>query len=348
MGWIRRLFGGEASTPLFDLDRPRMETPPPRPFVCRVASRSERGVAYTVEVDEADTWTCTCPDYLRERAVPRPRYFCKHCISVGYITGLKEPKRWRRRGGGEWLIGEIVTLENGTSRMQVDGFVTRRELCEVHDMTSVLIRTFLPAPDEDAVFQSSDGENDGGCALYAEDRVKTVLNSVEYVAEREKTERRRENAKKGSDKRAATLARKGASKKKAEADARAVFGGGVYLVRCAYTYGWREYGVYARDTDHARALMDKWFQSEEGRSESTDLHEEAVDEYQSEMEDYRELKRDAIPGEELHKPERPKKGEFKLTIEAVTKSELDMANYEMEEVCFENEGGGWLARRMGE
>ena len=61
----------------------------------------------------------------------------------------------------------------------------------------------------------------------------------------------------------------------------------------------------------------------------------------STTEDYRELKRDAIPGENLRKPERPKKGEFRLMLEAVTESELDPADYEMEDVCFENEGGGW-------
>ena len=146
MGWIRRLLGAQSSIPVFDRDSPRLKTPPRRPFVCRVASRSERGVTYTVEVDEADTWTCTCPDFTHERDVPgRPRYFCKHCISVGYITGLKRPKRWRRRGGGEeWLVGEILTLDDGTSRMQVDGFVTSRELYEVHDMTPALVKK-IPA-----------------------------------------------------------------------------------------------------------------------------------------------------------------------------------------------------------
>ena len=224
--------------------------------------------------------------------------------------------------------------------MSVDGYVTSRELYEVHGMTPALIKKFLPEHDEQAVF-----EDGGGCVLYSTGQVSAVLKSPKYLVEREKTERRRESgrrsAQKGAAKRAATLARKRELEDKAEADARAAFGGGVYLVRCAYTYGWREYGVYARDTDHARALMDKWLRSEEGRSESTDLHEGAVEEYQSEMEDYRELKRDAIPGEELRKPERPKKGEFRLTIEAVTKSELDTVDYEMEEVCFENEGGGW-------
>ncbi len=224
--------------------------------------------------------------------------------------------------------------------MSVNGYATRRELYEVHGMTPALVKKFLPEPDEQAVF-----EDGGGCTLYSADRVNAVLKSPNYVVEREKTEQRREigrrNAQKGAAKRAATLARKRELADKEEADARAAFGGAVYLVRCAYAHGWREYGVYVKDADHARTLMDKWLRSEDGRRESTDLHEEAVQEYESDMEDYRELKRDALPGEELQKPIRPKKGEFRLTIGAVAASELDAANYEIEEVCFENEGGGW-------
>ena len=345
MGWIRRLLGAQSSIPVFDRDSPRLKTPPRRPFVCRVASRSERGVTYTVEVDEADTWTCTCPDFTHERDVPgRPRYFCKHCISVGYITGLKRPKRWRRRGGvEEWLVGEILTLDDGTSRMQVDGFVTSRELYEVHDMTPALVKKFLPTPDEEAVFQSSDGdgEDEGGCSLYSEVRVNTVLNSVEYLAERQETERRREGARKGNAKRAATMARKRALEEKAEAEARVAFGGSIYLARCVYAYGWREYSVYAKDAEHARLLVEKWLRSEDGRSETTELHEDAVSEYQSAMEDYRDEKRSGTPDEELSRPRKPKKDEFRLKLEAVTKTDLDTTDYEIETVDWESEGRGW-------
>lgn len=257
-------------------------------------------------------------------------------------TGTPAParRRWHTASDGRWLTGELVKLSDGSRRMSVDGYVTSRELHEVHGMSPALIKKFLPDHDEQAVF-----EDGGGCVLYSAERVGAVLKSPKYLKEREKTERRREigrrSAQRGLAKRAATLANKRELEEKAEADARAVFGGGVYLVRCAYTYGWREYGVYARDTDHVRALMDKWLRSEEGRSESAELHEDAVEQYQLEMDDYRELKRDAIPGEELRKPERPKKGEFRLTIESAMESELDPADYEMEEVCLENEGGGW-------
>ena len=260
--------------------------------------------------------------------------------SLGYLTGTKRRRRWHAASDGRWLTGALVKRSDRSWRMSVDGYVTSRELHEVHGMTPALIKKFLPDHDEQAVF-----EDGGGCVLYSAERVGAVLKSPKYLEEREKTERRgeigRRSAQKGAAKRAATLAKKRELEEKAEADARAAFGGGVYLVRCAYTYGWREYSVYARDTDHARALMDKWLRSEEGRSESTELHEDAIEEYQSEMEDYRELKRDAIPGEHLRKPERPKKGEFRLTLEAVTESDLDPADYEMEDVCFENEGGGW-------
>ena len=260
--------------------------------------------------------------------------------SLGYVAGARRRRRWHAASDGRWLTGELVKLNDGSWRMSVDGYVTSRELREVHGMTPALIKKFLPDHDEQAVF-----EDDGGCVLYSAARVGAVLKSPKYLVEREKTERRREigrrSAQKGAAKRAATLAKRRELQEQAEAEARAAFGGGIHLVRCTYTYGWREYAVYARDTDHARTLMDKWLRSEEGRSESTELHEDAVEEYQSEMDDYRELKRDAIPGEDLRKPEKPKKREFGLTVEAVTESELDTADYDMEEVCFENEGGGW-------
>ena len=262
-------------------------------------------------------------------------------ISRLFGTGPKKPKRWRRRGGGGWLTGEILTLDNGTSRMRVDGFVTSRELYEVHDMTRAQIKKFLPAPDEYAVFQSSDGEDEGGCALYAENRVKTVLNSAEYLAKREKTERRRESARKGNAKRAATLTQKREVEEKAETEARAAFGGDIYLARCVYTYGWRQYSVYAKDAEHAGLLMDKWLKSEDGRSETAELHEDAVSDYQSAMEDYRDEKRVGALDDELRRPRKPKKNEFRLTLQAVTKTDLETEEYDIEAVEWESEGGGW-------
>ena len=252
-------FESNVATPIFDEYSPNMATPPSLPFKCRVASQTKHGLTYTVNVDEFDNWSCTCPDFRHERDVPgRPRYFCKHCITVGHITGLKRPKRWRRQSGGkDWLIGEILTLENGNTRMQVDGFVTKSELYDVYDMTKRLIEKFLPAPDEGAVFWSFDDDEVGGCDLYDENRVKTLLKSTEYLVEKEKTDRARERSRKGNAKRKATLARKRALEEQARAEARNAFGGSIYVARYTYTYGWREYGVYARNEDHAKTLMNR-------------------------------------------------------------------------------------------
>lgn len=343
MGWIKNFFRTQPATPIFDEYSPQFTTPPVLPFVCRVVSQSRPSVTYTVNVDLGDNWTCTCPDFAREHNVlGRSRYFCKHCITIGYITGLKRPKRWRRSSGGkEWLIGEILTLGNGSSRMTVDGYVTKSELRDVYDMTPRLIEKFFRIPDEEAVFPSMDGEYRGECELYDENRVKSVVNSAEFLEEKEKTERARESARKGNAKRAETLARKRAMAEKARAEAREAFGGCIYVVRCTYSYGWHEYGVYARDLEHARQLVEQWFRTDEGQYESSQLYEDAVDDYQCEMDEYRELMRDSSLGEELQKPERPKKRDFKLVIEDVSKSELDVADFEIEEILLTDHGGRW-------
>ena len=222
---------------------------------------------------------------------------------------------------------------------------------EVHGMTTTQIERFLPTPAEEALFYSSDGESGSGCALYTENHVNAVLNSVEYHAEREKTERRRAAARKGNVKQAATRALKRAITEKARAEARAAFGGGIYLARCVYTYGWQEYGVYAKDVEHAQILMEQWLRSDYGQSEMTTLHADAVSNYQSAMEDYRDATKDyrdekkaGISDEELglSRPKtKPKKTEFKLSVETITKSNLDPEDFEIEEVQFQNATDGW-------
>ena len=162
---------------------------------------------------------------------------------------------------------------------------------------------------------------------------------------------RREAARKGSVKRAATLARKRAIAEKARAEARAAFGGGIYLARCVYTYGWQEYGVYAKDAEHAQFLMEQWLRSDDGKSEITTLHEDAVSNYQSAMEDYSDVIKDyraekkaGVSDEELDLS-RPKtklrKTEFKLSVKTITKSNLDTKDFEIEEVQFHDASDGW-------
>ena len=87
--------------------------------------------------------------------------------------------------------------------------------------------------------------------------------------------------------------------------------------------------------------MEKWLRSEEGRNETTELHDDAISEYQLAMEDYRDEKRYGTLDEELSRPRKPKKDEFRLKLDTVTKTNLDTADYEIEAVEFESENGGW-------
>ena len=160
----------------------------------------------------------------------------------------------------------------------------------------------------------------------------------------EEAERRREGARKGSVKRATTLARKRALDDKARAEARAAFGGDIYLARCVYTYGWQEYGVYAKDAEHAQFLVKQWLRSDDGQSEMTTLHADAISNYQSAMEDYRDEKKAGISDEELglSRPQtKPKKTEFKLSVKTITKSNIDTKDFEIEEVQFHDASDGW-------
>ena len=319
-------------------DSPMLESPPALPYVCRVPSQSCVGIEYTVKIDSKGNWSCTCPDFKWKRARSErwQYYYCKHCNSVGKLTGLKQPRRWRAKNGNHWLVGEILKLDDGSSRMTVDGYVTSRELYELHDMTPALVRKFLPTPDEVALFRGEDG-----CDLYDESRVRDVLKSRIYLDEREKTERRRKAARKGAKKRAATLAANRALEEAAEAKRRDEFGGSVWLSRCHYKYGWLELGTYARDMDHARTLLSRWLRSDEGRDETTRLYEDAVAEYEACMEDYRGELREGTPVSQLSRPRKPVRGEFVVRLGKVMASRLHTADYGIEDVQIEQEDDGW-------
>ena len=256
-------------------------------------------------------------------------------------TKLAKRMRWRRDGGGAWLTGGLVELDDGSFRMTVDGFVTSREVYEVHNLTPALIKKFFPEPDATALFGDED-EIEGRCDLYARDRVTDILNTEDFRSEWAKTKRRREGARKGKAKREATLARNRAIAEQEEAEARAAFGGYVYAVRCTYDYGWIELSVWARDSGHANTLVSGWIRSEDGRQTKDDLFDDAVINYKDAMEEYRE---DAcyglLPGESLHKPARPKKTEFALSVESIQRTGLNTEDRGMEEVYVEKESEGW-------
>ena len=103
---------------------------------------------------------------------------------------------------------------------------------------------------------------------------------------------------------------------KTRAEARVSFGGAIYLVRCVYPYGWAECSVHAKNDEHARSLMEQWFRSDDGRIVARNLYNYALEELN------------------LSQSRRPGKAEFQFTIEAVTKSDLNTADFEIESVEF--------------
>ena len=302
-------------------------------------------------VDENDNWSCTCLDYRRERLrLSRQRYFCKHCIRVGQDTGLKDPKRWRAKYSGEWLVGEMVTIEYNDgktdARMSVDGYLTTREIREVHQMPEELAQKYLldAGPDEVAIFGYGDEARDGA-ELYEKARVLGVTGTQQYQDESVEIQRKWEGEREAREKRSAAMkaawVRRREREATEEAKRRAAFGGRVWIARCVYTYGWLEYGVYAKDADHARKLMTNWLKSDEGKEDRERLYDDAICEHGDLMEMYREDRKTGIPVSELNRPPKPLKRDFALHLEETIKtSDIDTARFQIEEVLHLREGGG--------
>ena len=336
MRWLRKLFSPKL--PLFDPNSPQPHTPPELPFGCRVKSSEKASRNYVVSVDENNNWSCTCPDFKREIQVPdRPRYFCKHCIRVANWTGLMRPMRWKRRTGDGWLIGEIENLSHDNSRMKVDGYYTSRELYETLQLTPALTKKFFPQPDEEAVSFNRDGYETFSCDLYVQENVNRVLQSDDFRNEWEKTQRRREAARKSESKRRATLERKYKEAEEEEARIRSEFGGAIFRVRSSCIHGWHECNAYAKDAVHARTLVEKWLKTQEGKDEASEMYEEALENFQEAKEEYSDAIRYLeYSKEELISPVRPKKSEFKLEIQSVSATNADISEFLPEDVEPEN------------
>ena len=325
------------------------------PFACRVESHSRAGVFYTVTVDGNNHWSCTCPDYRRESLrLGRQRYFCKHCIRIGQDTGLKEPKRWRAKHSGEWLVGEMVAVEyddgNADVRMSVDGYLTTREIREVLQMPEELAQEYLfdAGPDEVAIFGYGDEARDGA-ELYEEARVLSVMGTQHYQDESVEIQRNWEEGREAREKRSAAMkaawVRRREREAAEEAKRRAAFGGRVWIARCVYTYGWLEYGVYAKDADQAKKLMTRWLRSDEGKEDRERLYDDAICEHCDLMETYREDRNMGVSTSALNRPPKPLKRDFALHLEERIKtSDIDTAKFQIEEVLHLREGGGWYEK----
>ena len=234
--------------------------------------------------------------------------------------------------------------------MSVDGYLTTREIHEVHQMPEALAQKYLfdAGPDEVAIFGYGDEARDGA-ELFAEARVLDVLGTQQYKDESAESQRKWNAGREAREKRSAAMKAAWARRREREAaeDAqrRAAFGGRVWVARCVYTHGWVEYGVYAKDADHARKLMTRWLRSDDGKEDRERLYDDAICEHEDLMEMYREDRKIGIPANELTRPPRPLKRDFALHLEeTVKKSNINSATFEIEEVQSLGEGGGWYEK----
>ena len=338
MGWFKNVFSpgwfnnAFADTPAFDTWSDKLQHPPELPYRCYVTVDGESPDSrHVVVADHTKRWTYTCPDFRQGNAdASRERYYCEHIVYAGYITGIHHPMRWRREGSNAYLIGELVRLPNGSLRMSVDGFVTNRELDEVHRLTPALKKRFLP-PEPDAIALFGDeGDEEGTCALFALDRVTAVLNSEEFGIAWAKTEQRRA----AWHKREALRVRIQALAEKKAVEARAEFVEHVFAVRCTYVDGWIDLSVWAKDTEHAKSLVGRWLGSEDYPKTRDNIYKNAVASFKVAMEEYRNLARYGTDG--LYKPVRPKKVASNLSIAAIQETTMGTAHREWEKVEWES------------
>ena len=290
------------------------------------AAYEELGKAIKSETQRRSAWQT-----LLDR---RNGLLCGDVVDAGAVCFGEFSMRWIRR-----LLGSIQSFDRDAApeREEADAAPEREEADA--------------APEREEADAAPEREEADAAPEREEADAAPEREEADAAPEREEAARRREAARKGSLKRAATLARKRAIAEKARAEARAAFGGGIYLARCVYTYGWQEYGVYAKDVEHAQFLMEQWLRSDDGKSEITTLHEDAVSNYQSAMEDYRDVIKDyraekkaGVLDEELDlsRPKtKPGKTEFKLSVKTITKSNLDTKDFEIEEVQFHDASDGW-------
>lgn len=246
----------------------------------------------------------------------------------------KIPKRWMKGNGTGWLTGAIMILPNGSYRMKVDGYVTSKELLEVHNLSYALTDRFFSQPDQIAIFDN----DEGFCKLFSKQTVDNVMNSEEFKEEWNKVENKRINAQKKQAKRLEILAQKRKQDLQDIAERKVTYGGALYEVECEYSYGLVTLDVYAKTPEHAKEVVSKWLKSMEAKKIVNQIYEAAIDSFDDAYDEYIQEERGI---EKLYRPKKPKKNDFKFFLCSISKSDKDSSEIDVEEVNYREDGDRW-------
>ena len=108
---------------------------------------------------------------------------------------MSEPKKgvisreWTRGIGSGKLSGYVDILEDGSRRMSVKGYVTNRELREVHNIPEKLVKKYFAKPDEIALFDDDFGQ----CDLHLLQKLREVKECSEFKQDLNEFNKRHKN-----------------------------------------------------------------------------------------------------------------------------------------------------------
>ena len=256
---------------------------------------------------------------------------------------MSEPKKgvisreWTRGIGSGKLSGYVDILEDGSRRMSVKGYVTNRELREVHNIPEKLVKKYFAKPDEIALFDDDFGQ----CDLHLLQKLKVVKECSEFKQDLNEFNKRSQKPKQAAAKRKATIARKREEDLRERNQMKEAFGGQLFEAECEYSYGWVHLGIYVRDAEQAEELITSWIKSKDGNEFSFILYEKAVSSYEDVLDEYNYAKSDLDSYSKLKRPVKPKKSEFKLNCHSIDKSDEDHSDINLEEVTVLRTNKGW-------
>lgn len=265
-------------------------------------------------------------------------YFRPRKIKQEAHSNTHSPKMWRAQRSGGWLTGQIIVTKDNSRKMLVDNYYTSRQLYEDFELTKGLIDTFFPLPDEVALFD----DDEGSCNLYSQNSVKKIFESKKFILALEKTRARQEALRKARKQRGEQTQKNKELVLEQRKAAHMRYKGQTYAITCEYQYGWFQLAVVAIDSDLASKLVAKWLNSELRKEFIAHKYDEVLDAYDDALENYKyEIYELGTSAEELYKPSKPKKSEFKISVTSCEISNWDITQYEVEDVVLYKQSEAW-------